>query len=45
MPLELLCCHTDAVPDLDAITDPLEREATVGIIHNCEVFKVFGVLF
>lgn len=22
--------------DLDAITDPLEREATVGIIHNCE---------
>ena len=22
--------------DLDAITDPLEREATVGIIHNCK---------
>ncbi len=24
--------------DLDAITDPLEREATVGIIHNCKGF-------
>ena len=24
--------------DLDAITDPLEREATVGIIHNCKAF-------
>jgi hypothetical protein len=22
--------------DLDAIADELEREATVGIIHNCE---------
>lgn len=22
--------------DLDTITDDLEREATVGIIHNCE---------
>jgi hypothetical protein len=23
-------------PDLDTITDDLEREATVGIIHNCQ---------
>jgi hypothetical protein len=23
-------------PDLDSIIDELEREATVGIIHNCE---------
>lgn len=22
--------------DLDAITDDLEREATIGIIHNCK---------
>lgn len=22
--------------DLDKITDPLEREATIGIIHNCD---------
>jgi len=26
------------LPDLDAITDQLEREATVGIIHNCKKF-------
>jgi len=26
------------IVDLDAITDPLEREATVGIIHNCKGF-------
>ena len=31
-------CATRSNPillDLDAITDDLEREATVGIIHNC----------
>jgi hypothetical protein len=27
--------------DLDSITDPLEREATVGIIHNCKVCVKF----
>lgn len=26
------------LPDLDTITDELEREATIGIIHNCELF-------
>lgn len=30
-----------ATPDLDKITDELEREATVGIIHNCQHFYVF----
>lgn len=24
--------------DLETITDELEREATIGIIHNCELF-------
>ena len=28
---------TDTRKDLDSITDELEREATVGIIHNCEL--------
>jgi hypothetical protein len=27
----------DTQKDLDSITDELEREATVGIIHNCEL--------
>jgi hypothetical protein len=27
-------------PDLDSIMDELEREATVGIIHNCECYLV-----
>ena len=27
----------DTRKDLDSITDELEREATVGIIHNCEL--------
>lgn len=29
----------DSLLDLDAISDPLEREATVGIIHNCKQFQ------
>lgn len=36
----LLClisdCSNEHV-DLDSITDELEREATVGIIHNCKL--------
>ena len=38
-----MVCHVrgnhdaDARKDLDSITDELEREATVGIIHNCEL--------
>ena len=27
--------------DLDSIQDDLEREATVGIIHNCSFFLLF----
>ena len=27
--------------DLDKITDPVEREATIGIIHNCNVHVLF----
>lgn len=27
--------------DLDSITDDLEREATVGIIHNCQYLRMF----
>ena len=30
----------DTRKDLDSITDELEREATVGIIHNCELTKI-----
>jgi hypothetical protein len=37
-----VCCMRgnmmiDTRKDLDSITDELEREATVGIIHNCEL--------
>lgn len=28
--------------DLDSITDELEREATVGIIHNCKLCIAFS---
>lgn len=36
---------TDTRKDLDSITDELEREATVGIIHNCELtFPISSVL-
>jgi hypothetical protein len=30
----------DTRKDLDTITDELEREATVGIIHNCELTAI-----
>ena len=29
------------ISDLDSIQDDLEREATVGIIHNCSFFLLF----
>jgi hypothetical protein len=35
----------DVWTDLDSITDELEREATVGIIHNCELTSQTPVLY
>lgn len=29
--------------DLETITDELEREATIGIIHNCEKMLTVGL--
>ena len=29
--------HSNSLTDLDSVKDDLEREATVGIIHNCEL--------
>ncbi len=32
--------------DLDALKDNLEREATVGIIHNCEfIYQIMTLLY
>lgn len=42
--LSLITCSafaTYSTLDLDKITDELEREATVGIIHNCQPFQKF----
>jgi hypothetical protein len=30
---------SETMIDLESIADPMERDATVGIIHNCEDIK------
>lgn len=43
-PLEITVLDSDTPPDLDTITDELEREATVGIIHNCNDVESLSLL-
>ena len=43
LPISLLLPPLIRISDLDSIQDDLEREATVGIIHNCSFSLVLTI--